>query len=156
MSDWIKVRSTEIRLAENEKKVERERQLTAANALKAKVEPFWNELVSCLQDSVQEFNAEFPEPERKIDHFEKSSVSGVVIRRTAYPSGLVKAQLNSSAISVHYTISRTQRRGTDPIEKQGNFSFGLKDGEVCYIEGGVFNHEEVAKLFLEPFFQFSP
>jgi hypothetical protein len=154
MSDWIKVRAAEIRSAERERKVERDRQTDAANALKAKAEPFWNNLVGVLQDAVKEFNAEFPETERQIDHFEKSSTSGVTIRRSVYPTAFVKAQLNGGATSIHYTISRTQRKGTDPVEKQGNFVLGLTDGEVGYIEGGAGKHEDVAKIFLEPFFQF--
>ena len=154
MSDWIKVRASEIRLAEKERKAERDRQLEAMNALKAKVEPFWNNLVGVLQNSVNEFNEEFPETERKIDHFEKLAPAGLSIRRSGYPSAMVKAQLNSGATSVHYSISRTQRKGTDPIEKQGNFVLGLTDGEVGYIEGGVGMHEDVARLFLEPFFLF--
>jgi hypothetical protein len=154
MSDWIKVRSAEIKLAEQEKKAEWDHHVAEANALKAKVGPFWTELMSFLQDSVQEFNSEFPEVERHIDKFEKSPSSGLLIRRTAYPSAMVKAQLTGSATSVHYTISLTQRKGGDPVEKQGNFAFGLKDGGVGYIDGGVLNHEDVAKLFLEPFFQF--
>jgi hypothetical protein len=153
MSDWIKIRAGQIRLAEKEKKAERERQIETANALKAKVEPFWNDLVSHLQESVKEFNMEFPETERKIDHFEKPSLSGLTIRRTVYPSAFVRAQLNNG-ISVHYTISQTYRKGTDPVEKQGNFVFGLVEGDVQYIEGGVCQHEDVARLFLEPFFQF--
>jgi hypothetical protein len=154
MSDWIKVRSAEIKLAEQAKKAEWEHHVAEANALKAKVEPFWIELMKFLQDSVQEFNSEFPEAAKHIDQCEKSSSSGLLIRRTAYPSAMVKAQLTGSATSVHYTISMTQRKGADAVEKQGNFTFGLKDGEVAYIDGGVLNHEDVAKLFLEPFFQF--
>ena len=154
MSDWIKARAAEIRLVEKERKAERDRQTEVANALKAKVAPFWEKLIGILQHSVEEFNSEFHEKERQIDHFERPSPTGVVIRRNAYPTAVVKAQLNSGATSVHYTINRTQRKGTDPIEKQGNFVFGLTDGEVGYIEGGVNNHEDVAKLFLEPFFQF--
>ncbi len=154
MSDWIKVRAAEIRSAENARKAERNRQMEAANALKAKVEPFWNDLVGILQDSVKEFNTEFPETERLIDHFDRSSPTAVTIRRSVYPAALVKAQLNNGGSSAHYTISRTQRKGTDPVEKQGNLAFGLTDGEVGYTEGEVVKHEDVAKLFLEPFFQF--
>ncbi len=154
MSHWIKVRADEIRLAEKEKKAERERQTEMANALKAKIEPFWNNLVGVLQDSVKEFNVEFPETERKIDHFEKPSPTGVTIRRSVYPAALVRVQLNNGGTSVHYTISRTYRKGTDPVEQQGNFVFGLVDGDVGYIDGAVGKHEDIAKLFLEPFFQF--
>ena len=153
MSDWIKVRADQIKLAEKEKKEERDRQVETANILKAKVEPFWNSLVGILQDSVAEFNVEFPEAERKIDHFEKSGATTVTIKRTVYPAALVRAQLNSGT-SVHYTISRTHRKGTDSVERQGNFVFGVVDGDVGYVDGGVVTHEDVARLFLEPFFQF--
>ena len=153
MSDWIKVRADQIKLAEKEKKEERDRQIETANILKAKVEPFWNSLVGILRDSVAEFNVEFPEAERKIDHFEKSGATTVTIKRTVYPSALVRAQLNSGT-SVHYTISRTHRKGTDSVERQGNFVFGVVDGDVGYVDGGVVTHEDVARLFLEPFFQF--
>jgi hypothetical protein len=66
----------------------------------------------------------------------------------------VRVQLNNGGSSAHYTISRTERKGTEPVEKQGSFVFGLTDGGVGYLEGGAVNHEDVAKLFLEPFFQF--
>jgi hypothetical protein len=154
MSDWIKVRADQIRFAEKQKKDERDRQLEVANALKVKIEPFWNSLVEVLQDSVKAFNSEFPETERRIDHFEKPSSTGVTIRRSTYPTALVRVQLNNGGTSVHYTISRTQRKGTDPMEQQGTLVVGLTDGEVGYTEGTVAKHEDVAKIFLEPFFQF--
>ena len=154
MSDWIKVRAAEIRSAEDERKTERNRQIEATNALRVKVEPFWNDLVCTLQESVKEFNSEFPEAERQIDQFDKSSPTAVTLRRTIYPAALVRAQLSNGGNSAHYTISRTPKKGTDAIEKQGNLVFGLTDGEVCYLEGGVAKHEDVARLFLEPFFQF--
>jgi hypothetical protein len=154
MSDWIKVKAAEIRLAEKQKQAERDRLEQVANDLRAKVEPFWKDLVSILQDSVREFNNEFPEAERQIDQFEKPNATGVTIKRTVYPSAVVKAQLNNGATSVHYSISRTHRKGTDAVEKQGNFGFGLTDGQVGYTESGIAGHEDVAKLFLEPFFQF--
>ena len=153
MSDWINVRAAEIRLAEKERKAARDRQSEAAVALKARVVPFWIELLGVLEDSVQKFNAEFPEPERKINHFERSATSGLVIERRAYPAVYVKAQLNNGATSVSYSLSRTQRKGIDTVEKQGNLAFGFKDGEIGYVDG-VGNHEDVAKLFLEEFFLF--
>jgi hypothetical protein len=154
MSDWIKVRAAGIRSAEDERKAERNRQMDATKALKARVEPFWNELVGVLQDSVKEFNSEFPETERQIDHFERSSATSVTIRRSAYPAALVRVQLNNGGNSAHYSISRTEKKGTEPVEKQGSFVFSFVDGRVGYLEGDVVNHEDVAKLFLEPFFQF--
>jgi hypothetical protein len=154
MSDWIKVRAAEIRSAESEKKAARNQQIEVAKALRAKIEPFWNDLIGILKDSIEGFNSEFPEAERQIDHFERSSPTSVTIRRSAYPATQVRVQLNSGGYAVHYTISKTERKGTEPVEKQGNFVFGLTGGDVGYIEGGVGNHEDVAKLFLEPFFQF--
>jgi hypothetical protein len=154
MSDWIKLRAAGIRAAEQGKKDERDRQIVAANALKAKAEPFWNSLMTVLQDCVKEFNAEFPEPERRIEHIEKPSPTAVTIRRNVYPGVLVRAQLNGSSTAVHYTITRTPRKGSEPVEKSGNFVFGVKDGQVAYTEGEVNEHEDVAKLFLDPFFDF--
>jgi hypothetical protein len=154
MPDWIKVRAAQIRSAESEKKAERNRQTELANALKARGEPFWKDLIGVLKDSVQEFNSEFPEAERQIDHFERSSPSSVTIRRSAYPAAQVRVQLNGGGTAVNYTITRTERKGIDPEEKQGNFAFGLTNGEIGYTAGGMDKHEDVAKLFLEPFFQF--
>src|ERR1051326_6770912 len=152
MSDWITVRAQEIRSAEREKKAERDRQSNAAFALKAKVEPFWAELVAVLEEAVQKFNNEFPEKERQINRFEKPP-NGVSIERTSYPAVFVKAQLNHGATAVSYSINRTARKGVDTVEKQGNFAFGFKDGTAAYIRGFV-DHEDVAKLFLDLFFQF--
>jgi hypothetical protein len=153
MSEWIKVRAAEIRSVESERKAERSRQLDASNKLKAKIAPFWNELAEVLQDSVKEFNIEFSESERLIDHFEKTATM-VTIKRTAYPAALVRAQLNSGGNSVHYQITQTQRKNVDSTEKQGSFVFGIIQDDVGYVEGGVAQHEDVAKLLLEPFFQF--
>ena len=153
MSDWIKTRGEEIRRAEKEKKDERDRQTTAASVLKAKADPFWNELVGVLDQRVKDFNAEFPEPERRIDQFEKVA-GGLTIRRTAYPSATVKAHLSGAGTSVHYSISRTLRKGMEPVEKQANFGFGVVDGGIAYLEGGVSEHEDVAKAFLDVFFEF--
>jgi hypothetical protein len=153
MSDWITVRASEIRLAETERKAARDRQSEALAALKAKAEPFWNDLMGMLEASVKVFNAEFPEPERRIDHFEKSPMSGLVIERGVYPKVFVKAQLNSGATSVNYSITTTQRKGADGVAKQGNLVLDFRDGEVGFADG-IGKHEDVAKLFLEPFFQF--
>jgi hypothetical protein len=153
MSDWIRVRASEIRFAEKEKKAAADRQSQALAALKAKVEPFWNDLMGLLEHSVKTFNAEFPEPERRIDHFEKSSSSGLVIEKRGYPTVFVRAQLNGGATSVNYSITTTQRKGADAVAKQGNLTLDFSDGEVGFVDG-VGNHEDVAKLFLEPFFQF--
>src|SRR5438876_6829958 len=133
MSDWIKVRASEIRLAEKERKAERDRQTEVTNALKAKVAPFWENLIGILQNSVKEFNSEFPETERQIDHFERPSPTSVTIRRSVYPAAQVRVQLNNGGNSAHYTISRTERKGTEPVEKQGSFVFGLTDGGVGYL-----------------------
>lgn len=51
MADWIKVRADGIKQAEKERKSERERQIVAANELKAKTEPFWNQLLGILEQS---------------------------------------------------------------------------------------------------------
>jgi hypothetical protein len=155
VSDWIQTRAAEIRLAEKEKKAERDRQIEQTNALKAKVEPFWNELTSVLQDAVKQFNAEFPEAERQIDHFERPSPAGLTIRRSGYPVATIRAQLNGGATSIHYSISRTYKKGMDPVEKQGDLLCGLTNGDIGYTVEGIASHDDVAKLFLEPFFQFT-
>jgi hypothetical protein len=154
MSEWIRTRAAEIRLAEKLKKEERERQIEAANVLKAKMEPFWNDLLSVLQSSVEEFNREFPEAERAIDKVEKPSPSNLTIRRSVYPAAFVKVQLGNGSTSLKYSISRTQRKGTDPVETDGSLTLGLTEGQPSYIAEGVSQHEDVAKLCLEPFFQF--
>ena len=154
MSEWIRVRAEEIRQAERERKAERDRQIAAANLLKARIEPFWNELIDVLASAVKVFNEEFPETDRRIDSFERPTRTVFSMRRTAYPTVTVKAQLNSAGTSVQYTVSRTHRKGTEPVEKQGSFTFGIVEGDVGYVETGINNHEDVAKLFLEPFFTF--
>lgn len=153
MTDWIKARADDIRRAEQEKKAERERQVVAANEVKAKTEPFWNDLVSVLGESVKAFNVEFPEAERRIDQFDRLATV-VTIRRTTYPSSVVKVSLNTAGTSIHYSISTTPRKGANPVEKQANVGIGLIHGEARYTEGGVGTHEDVAKLFLESFFEF--
>ena len=52
--------------------------------------------------------------------------------RTAYPAVYIKTSLNSSGTLVQYTIN----------------------GEVGYVGNGFKTHEDVAKTFLEPFFEF--
>lgn len=154
MSDWIKARAEEIRRVEKERKTERDRLADAASILKTKIEPFWNELVGVLQQSVNDFNVEFPEPERRIDHFGRQSSTVVTIGRSAFPAATLNAQLNGVGTGVHFSISRTLKKGAEAVEKHGSFAFGLVDGQVGYIEGGVTSHEDVAKLFIEPFFSF--
>jgi hypothetical protein len=154
MSEWIRVRAEEIRQAERERKAERDRQIAAANILKAKIEPFWRELVEVIASSVKVFNQEFPEADRRIDSFERPSHTAFVMRRAIYPAVTVKAQLNSAGTSVQFSISRTHRKGTEPLEKQGSFTFGIVEGDVAYIESGINGHEDVARLFLDPFFAF--
>lgn len=154
MTSWIKVRADGIRQAEKEKKAERDRQTTAAHEFKAKTEPFWNELLRVLEQSVKEFNEEFPETERRIDQCERPSATALTIRRTAYPSATVKVTLNTAGTSVQYSMNSTQRKGANTNEQQANLILGVIDGKVGYIEGGVSTHEDVAKRFLEPFFEF--
>lgn len=151
---WIKERADAIRRAEKDKKDERDRQNVAANVLKAKTEPFWNELVSVLLQSVKEFNEEFPEPERRIDQCERTSATTLTIRRTSYPSSTLKISLNLAGTSIQFAINSTARKGANTTEQQANLQIGIVAGEVGYVEGGVRTHEDVARRFLEPFFEF--
>ncbi len=153
MSNWVQVRAEEIRRVEKEKKAAGDRQIAIAIDLKAKFAPFWDALLGVLEQSVKDFNAEFPEPERRIDHFDKIAGS-MFIRRSAYPSAAVKIALGNAGTSAQYSISRTPRKGSNAIEKQANLSFVLSDGVVGYAEEGFSTHEDVAKLLLEPFFEF--
>ena len=151
---WIKERADGIRRAEKEKKEERDRQNVAASELKAKTEPFWNELVKVLQESIKEFNEEFPEAERRIDQCERSSATTLMIRRTAYPSSTIKISLNVAGTSIQFAINSTPRKGGNTSEQQTNLLIGIVAGDVGYLEGGVSTHEDVARRFLEPFFEF--
>ena len=154
MPDWIKGRADEIRRKAEEDRVERNRRNDAAADLKAKTQPFWNDLMSDLKEAVRRFNEEFPEKERLIDQVEHKEATILLIRRTAYPAVYIKTSLNTSGTTVQYTITQTRRRGTDAVETQGTFSFGVVDGEVGYVGNGLKTHEDVAKIFLEPFFEF--
>jgi hypothetical protein len=154
MSDWIKMRADEIRRKSEEDRVERVRKADVAADLKAKIQPFWNTLVRDLKEAARRFNEEFPEKERQIDQVELKEPTVLVIRRTNYPAVSIKAQLNNAGTSVQYTLSLTRRKGTDPIEQQGTFAFGVVDGDVGFISELVHTNEDVAKIFLEPFFEF--
>jgi len=154
MTDWIKSRADEIRRVEKELKEARERQIEAAGVLKTRLEPFWNELIRCLEQSVAAFNVEFPEPERRINPIERPSPAIITIKRSAYPAATIKAQLNNGGTAFNYTLSRTPRKGTEPIEKQGSCAFGVVGEGIGYMESAISGHEEVAKIFLEPFFEF--
>jgi hypothetical protein len=154
MTEWIKERAENIRQKEKEHKAERERLVGLAAELKAKTEPFWQDLVGILEDSVKQFNIEFPEGERRIDQFEKSSTTAITIRRNAYPSAAVKINFNATGTGISYAINRTARKGANVVESQGNLVVGLLDGAAVYIEENVHSHEDVAKLFLDPFFGF--
>jgi hypothetical protein len=154
MSEWIKQRADQIRNAEREKKEEAERKAAAASDLKAQVIPFWNELVEAIHQSVTEFNTEFPETDRRIEPFNKTDPNTFNIRRTAYPSVILKVQLSASGTNVQYQISRTLRKGINTVEKQSTFALVMKDGKPCYSEAHLQSHEDVAKLFLDAFFEF--
>jgi hypothetical protein len=154
MTEWIKERAEGIRKAEKEKKVERERLSGLAADLKAKTEPFWKQLVGILEDSVQQFNTEFPDPERRIDGIEKNSATALTIRRSAYPAATVKVGFNSTGTSIPYAISTTARKGANVAENQANLAVGLVDGEAAYLDEGIRTHEDAVKIFLDPFFGF--
>ena len=154
MSDWIKQRADAIKQKAEEDRLEKNRKTDAANVLKAKILPLWSGLVSDLKDAVRRFNEEFSEKERQIDQVEQNEATVLVIRRTSYPTVSIKTSLNSLGTTVQYTISQTRRRGTDPVEQQANFGFGMVDGQVGYIGDTVKSNEDVARIFLEPFFEF--
>ena len=154
MTEWIKVRAEGIRQAEKEKKEERERLSTLATELKAKTEPFWKQLVDVLEESVRQFNIEFPDAERRIDQIEKNSPTALTIKRTAYPAATVKVGFNQAGTSIPYAISTTMRKGANVAESQSNLTVGLVEGEASYVEEKVRTHEDAAKLFLDPFFGF--
>ena len=154
MPDWIKTRADEIRRKAEEDRVERTRKADVAADLKARTQPFWDTLVSDLKDTVRRFNEEFPEKERQIDQLEHKDPTVLLIRRTSYPAVYVKTVLNNAGTTVQYTISITRRKGTDPTERQATFGFGIVDGEVGYVADGVKTNEDVARIFLEPFFEF--
>jgi hypothetical protein len=154
MSDWIKTRADEIRRKTEEDRVERVRKADFAADLKAKILPFWNTLITDLKEAARRFNEEFPEKERQIDQVDLKEPTVLVIRRTNYPAVIVKIQLNTAGTSVQYTISLTRRKGTDVIEQQGTFAFGVVNGEVGFVGDVLHTSEDVAKIFLEPFFEF--
>ena len=154
MPDWIKVRADEIRRKAEEDQQEKKRKTDAAVLLKEKTAPFWNSLVSDLKEAVRRFNEEFPEKERQIDPLELTMGTGMVIRRAAYPAVTVKIQLTQSGTSVNYTISQTKRRGADATEQHSAFAFGVVEGEVAYLGDTLKTNQDVAMIFLEPFFEF--
>ena len=154
MSDWIKTRADEIRRKAEEDRVERVRKADVAAVLKAKIQPFWNTLVTDLKEAARRFNEEFPERERQIDQVELKEPTVLLIRRTNYPAVSIKTQLSNSGTSVNYTISITRRKGTDPIEQQGTFAFSVVDEEVVLVSETIHMNEDVARIFLEPFFEF--
>ena len=154
MSDWIKTRADEIRRKAEEDRVERVRKADVAAVLKAKIQPFWSTLVTDLKESVRRFNEEFPERERQIDQVELKEPTVLLIRRTNYPAVSIKTQLSNSRTSVNYTISVTRRKGTDAIEQQGTFAFSVVDGAVVLVSETIHTNEDVARIFLEPFFEF--
>ena len=154
MTEWIRVRAEGIRQVEKERKEERERLIVTAAELKARLEPFWKELVGVLEESVKQFNIEFPDAERRIDQCERNSPTAVTIRRTAYPAATVKIGLNQAGTSIPYAISRTARKGANVVENQASLTIGIVNGDVGYVEENIHTHEDVAKLFLDPFFGF--
>ena len=154
MTEWIKERADGIRQVEKERQAEKERLVVVASELKARTEPFWKELVEVLDESIRQFNVEFPEAERRIDQFEKNSATALTIRRTSYPAATVKVGFNQTGTSIPYAISRTPRKGASVVESQANLVVGIVDGEVGYVEETVHTHEDAAKLFLDPFFGF--
>ena len=154
MQEWIRLRAAEIRAAEQERRDESDRKTNAANELKQQLAPFWRELVIFIEGCVKDFNREFPEPSRKIDEFEKPAADSFVIRRSSYPTVMLKAVLNNAGTSVQYTISRTQHKGMSTVEKQGSFTYSLVGGHAAYNDALIQTHENVAKLLMEPFFEF--
>ena len=154
MSDWIKQRAEEIRNAEKQKKLEAERRATAASDLKTQILPYWADFVDSVKQSVAEFNSEFPDASRRIDVFERPDSDTFTVRRTAFPSVTVKAQLNNAATTVQYTISRVPRKGMNTVEKQDSFSYLVKDDKPCYANPLFQSHEDVTKVLLDAFFEF--
>lgn len=154
MSNWVKERADGVRLAERLKKEDFDRKSAASAELKSQLAPFWKDMISTLRQAVQEFNSEFPEAERMIDHFDTPAEDTLSIRRTAYPAVTVKAQLNNAGTTVQYAISRTQRKGMNTVEKQASFAFAYVDGQPVYVEPTIRNHEDLAKLLLDSFFEF--
>ena len=154
MSNWIAERAAEVRKAEKERSDEFDRKTQAAAVLKTQLGPFWKELVEVLNQSVKDFNTEFPEVNRRIDSLERPDPETLTIRRNAYPAVLVKAQLNGPGTTVRYSISVTPRKGTNAVEQQASFSYTVIDGQVGYAEPTLRSHEDVAKLFFKEFFEF--
>jgi hypothetical protein len=154
MSDWIKTRADEIRRKAEEDRVERVRKADVAAVLKAKIQPFWTTLVTDLKEAARRFNEEFPEKERQIDQVELKDPTVLLIRRTNYPAVSIKTQLSNAGTSVNYSISITRRKGTDAIEQQGTFAFSVVDGAVVLVSETIHTNEDVARIFLEPFFEF--
>lgn len=153
MASWIKERADEVRRIEKQRKEDFDRKVVAASDLKTLLRPLWKELVETVDQSIREFNSEFPEANRKIDPFEKGADT-FAIRRVAYPSVLVKAQLNPAGTAVQYSISQVLRKGANTVERQAAFSYRAGDGQPAYSDTNLRSHEDVAKVLLEPFFEF--
>ena len=153
MSNWIKERADEVRRIEKQRKEDFDRKVVAASDLRTLLRPLWKELVETVEQSIRQFNSEFPEANRQIDPFEKGA-DNFAIRRVAYPSVLVKVQLNQAGTAVQYSISQVLRKGANTVEKQAGFSYTAGDGQPGYADPNLRSHEDVAKLLLEPFFEF--
>ena len=97
--------------------MERVRKADVAAVLKAKIQPFWNTLVTDLKEAARRFNEEFPERERQIDQVELKEQTVMLIRRTNYPAVLLlkrEAAKPQASIRPETMCLRTRSRSVRP------------------------------------------
>lgn len=150
MLDWIKQRAAEARKEEKSARWKAQK----ARLIALHSQEYFEELSALMAKSVVAFNAEFKEPDRKIDSFEPG-VNRFVLERKSYPAVRVECRLDLAKHSVRYKISRSLGPRSKVYQNESTLEFDLtmkKEILLVTFDAIPMSLEKVTQLLLEPFF----
>ena len=150
--DWIRKRAAEARKQEKHTKwLANKGRLIESHSGK-----YFEELSRLMEKSVAAFNAEFPEPVRQIEKFERS-LHRFVAERKSVPTVRLECRLDYAGNFVRYQYIRTHTWRNKTYRYDGCLEFDVSGKHEVLLHSAdlvPMKVEQVTQFLLEPFFEF--
>jgi len=149
-SDWIKARAQQIKNKDSQERSDKDWNLYAEREIKSKAPALWKRTVDLTLTFAREFNASFPEKERRMDTIQDVP-RGVLLHRSYYPAVRIRAEYFEDRQVLAVSIVRTKDQSSNPSEETSEHYPILQSDGVILWDGST-DHESLARSFVEPFF----
>ena len=152
MLEWIKKRAAEARKQHKHAQW----QAHKARLVESHAHEFFEQVAALMRQSVEAFNAEFSEPDHKIEAFE-GGLDRFVIRRDAPNAVRVDCRLDQAHHIVRYRVTRTAGVKPRTYQHDASLEFDLSGKNEILLKTSdavPMTIQQVSQLLLEPFFKF--